>query len=141
MPVLRPLVPAALCALLAACSTRVPIRMSGPSTPRAEGVATTTLYTGTLQAGGCRGNFTGAIDAGPAPLFVSCDGGRQGRGVAVLQGGQFVSGQVTWADGGRASIIVAPPELPARPEPAGTAPPPPPPPPILVPAVPQPTLR
>ena len=95
---------------LAACSTRARIEMSGTSTPRVVGEAVTTIYTGTVEVPGCKGYFTGNSPSEATPLYVSCAGGRQGRGTAVLQDGFFISGAVRWSDGGAATFRRIQPE-------------------------------
>jgi hypothetical protein len=92
---------AALVLSVAACSTRTPIVVFAHKGERVPGFADTTLYTGTLDAGGgrCRGSYTGAIGSSVVPLQLSCVGAYPASGTAVIQNGRLISGIARTADG------------------------------------------
>jgi hypothetical protein len=89
---------------------RITARPPAGPTQRYDGTAWTTVYTGTLRAGPCRGSYKGALESPALTLELHCDDGRYGIGRATRNGSQLVGGTVQLADGGTAVIQATGPE-------------------------------
>jgi hypothetical protein len=107
----RPISATILVLLGGACTTRAPIALTLPN-GTFQGTAVTTGYTGTLDAGGCRGDYTGSPASDTAPIELSCANGQRGSGAVVIRSGEVASGSVRLKSGGIATIS---PGLPVAP--------------------------
>jgi hypothetical protein len=94
---------------MAACSTRTPVVVITPEGGRVLGTATTSVYTGKVDAGDgrCVGYYNGRISDPIVPLTLTCPGPRLGYGTAVIQNGHLVSGTARTPDGRQMHIGVA----------------------------------
>lgn len=111
---------AALCALAlalvtGACSSTARVTLNMPPAQRLEGTTVTTGYTGALQAGPCRGEYSGQLGAAEAPIVLSCADGKHGIGTVAIADGRVSSGTIKLTDGTIATISSgSPPPKPAR---------------------------
>ena len=94
---------------LVACSTRTPLVVITPNGERVLGTATTSVYTGKVDAGDgrCVGYYNGRIGDPVVPLTLTCPGPRLGYGTAVIENGYLVSGTARTPDGQQMHIVVA----------------------------------